>query len=200
MRPSATRSPAGGAADAMPSPDPISRPSPEPAPEAITIDVLVEADGWSAVPDAEQVAVRAATAALAAAGDDVPLPCEMSITLADDAAIRILNRDWRDKDKATNVLSFPAQELPEDVVKDLAEEGVAQPLGDIIVALETLTTEATAEGKRPGDHLAHLVVHGVLHLLGYDHIDDTEAEEMEAFERDILAGLGIDDPYGLPQD
>lgn len=196
MRPSAMRSPAAGAADPMPAPDPISRPSPEPAPQALTIDVLVEADGWSALPDAEQVAVRAATAALLAAGDEVPLPCEVSITLADDAAIRILNRDWRDKDKATNVLSFPAQDLPQD----LAEEGVAQPLGDIVVALETLTAEAASEGKRPEDHLAHLVVHGTLHLLGYDHIDDTEAEEMEAFERDILAGLGIDDPYGLPQD
>ena len=164
-----------------------------PEEEPVAIDVLVEADGWSAVPDAEAICVRAAKAALAACGDEVPEPCEVAVTLTDDARIRVLNREWRGKDKATNVLSFPQPDLPDDV-------DAPQPLGDIIVALETLTGEAESEDKTVGHHLAHLVVHGTLHLLGYDHINDTEAEEMEALERRILAGLGIDDPYALPQD
>ncbi|MDI4656664.1 rRNA maturation RNase YbeY [Xanthobacter autotrophicus] len=168
-------------------------PSVPPEEDAIAIDVLVEADGWAAVPDAEAICERAARAALAACGDAVPEPCEVAITLTDDARIRVLNREWRGKDKATNVLSFPQPDLPDDV-------DAPQPLGDIIVALETLTGEARAEDKTAGHHLAHLVVHGTLHLLGYDHIDETEAEEMEALERRILAGLGIDDPYALPQD
>ncbi|MDI4665110.1 rRNA maturation RNase YbeY [Xanthobacter autotrophicus] len=164
-------------------------------PEEISaeIDVLAEAGGWSSVPDAEAICVRAARAALAACGDEVPEPCEVSITLTDDARIRMLNREWRGKDKATNVLSFPQPDLPDDV-------DAPQPLGDIVVALETLTGEAESEGKTAAHHLAHLVVHGTLHLLGYDHMNDTEAEEMEALERRILAGLGIDDPYALPQD
>lgn len=157
---------------------------------AVVIDVMVDDDGWSAVPDAEGVAERAARAALASLGDEVPPGAEMAITLTDDARIRILNRDWRDKDKATNVLSFPSPDLPEDVTP--------QPLGDVIVARETLLAEARTEDKRPQDHLAHLVVHGTLHLMGFDHEDDAEAEEMEAAERQILAGLGISDPYALP--
>lgn len=159
----------------------------------VAVDVLVETDGWSALPEAEAIAIRAVEAALAACGADVPAPCEVSVTLTDDARIRVLNREWRDKDKATNVLSFPQPDLPEGV-------DAPQPLGDIIVALETLTAEAADEGKTPGNHLAHLVVHGTLHLMGHDHIEDDEAEEMEALERQILAGLGIDDPYALPQD
>ncbi len=162
-----------------------------PAPDShVDIDVMLDDAGWSVVADAEAVAVRAARAALASLGDAVPPGAEMSITFTDDARIRILNRDWRDKDKATNVLSFPAPELPEDVQP--------QPLGDVIIARETVLAEAAAEDKRPEDHLAHLVVHGTLHLMGFDHEDDVEAEEMEAAERRILAGLGISDPYALP--
>ncbi|MFG1376447.1 rRNA maturation RNase YbeY [Xanthobacter autotrophicus] len=164
-----------------------------PVEDPIVIDVMVEAEGWSAVPEAEAICLRAARAALAACGDAVPEPCEVAITLTDDARIRVLNREWRSKDKATNVLSFPQPDLPDDV-------DAPQPLGDIIVALETLSGEARAEDKTAGHHLAHLVVHGTLHLLGYDHMTETEAEEMEALERRILAGLGIDDPYALPQD
>jgi len=159
----------------------------------VVIDVLVEADGWAVLPDAEAIAVRAVRAALAACGDDVPEPCEVSVTLTDDARIGVLNRDWRGKDTPTNVLSFPQPDLPDDV-------DAPQPLGDVIVALETLAAEAAAEGKAAEHHLAHLVVHGTLHLMGYDHIEDHQAEEMEALERRILAGLGIDDPYALPQD
>lgn len=164
-------------------------PAPRPS---IEIDVLVEAKAWETLEGAERLAKRAARAALAAGADDLGDACEMSITLTDDARIRVLNRDWRDKDKATNVLSFPAPEMPEGVMPE--------PLGDVIVAYETLVAEAEAEGKRPADHLTHLVVHGTLHLLGFDHITDQEAEEMEALERAILQGLGISDPYALPED
>ncbi len=163
-------------------------------PDAVEIDVLVEVPLWSALPDAEDIVVGAALAALAAVPEEVPAPAEMSITLTDDAHIQVLNREWRDMDKATNVLSFPAPELPEDM------EDAPQPLGDVIVAFETLKREAELEDKAIAHHLTHLVVHGTLHLLGYDHIEDDEAEEMEGLERQILAGLGIDDPYRLPQD
>lgn len=166
---------------------------PAPRMEAVAVDVLAEAGDWPLVPDAEGVARRAALAALDACGDAVPRPCELAVTLTDDAAIRVLNREWRGIDKPTNVLSFPQADLPEGV-------DAPQPLGDVIVALETLQAEAAAEGKAPAHHLAHLVVHGTLHLMGYDHLEDDEAEEMEALERRILAGLGIDDPYRLPQD
>lgn len=162
--------------------------------EAVEVDVLVEAPEWAQLPDAEGLAVGAALAALAAVSAEVPTPAEMSITLTDDAHIRVLNREWRDMDKATNVLSFPAPDLPEDA------EGAPQPLGDVIVAYETLRREAELDGKPIAHHLTHLVVHGTLHLLGYDHIEDDEAEEMEGLERRILDGLGIDDPYRLPQD
>ncbi len=157
----------------------------------VEIDLLVEGSGWEALPDAEAVAEKAARAALAAAGE-VPQPAEMSITLTDDASIRTLNRTWRGFDKPTNVLSFPAADQPEGVLPHL--------LGDVIVACETLRREAAEEQKAPADHLAHLVVHGTLHLMGFDHETDDEAETMEALERQILAGLGIDDPYGLPKD
>lgn len=168
-------------------------PSPGEEEDDIAVDVLVEGGDWSQVPGAEAVANRAVRAALAGCDEEVPLPCEVAVTLTDDARIRVLNRDWREQDKATNVLSFPQPDLPPDV-------DAPQPLGDIIVALETLLKEARDEGKAPESHLAHLVAHGTLHLMGYDHIDDNEAEEMEALERRVLAGLGIEDPYALPQD
>lgn len=161
-----------------------------PAPDRFAVDILVEDARWDRVPDAPALAERAAQAALAACGDAFARAAEMSVTLTDDARIRVLNRQWREKDKATNVLSFPAAEVPEDVTPE--------PLGDVIVALETVLAEAQAEDKRPQDHLVHLVVHGTLHLLGFDHEDDAEAEEMEEMERGILEGLGISDPYALP--
>jgi len=168
-------------------------PAPLP-PEDMEIDVAVEAGAWPELPQAQELAVSAALAALAAVSEEVPIPAEMSITLTDDARIRVLNREWRGIDKATNVLSFPAPDLPEDI------EDAPQPLGDVIVAYETLIAEAGQEGKPVAHHLIHLVVHGTLHLIGYDHITDDEAEEMEGLERRILDGLGIDDPYRLPLD
>jgi probable rRNA maturation factor len=111
---------------------------------------------------------------------------ELSIVLTDDAEQRILNRDWRGIDKTTNVLSFPQIE-PFGQVSGL--------LGDIILARETLVKEADEQGVSFDDHFTHLVVHGFLHLLGYDHIEDADALVMEGLETQILASLGVADPY-----
>ena len=111
---------------------------------------------------------------------------ELSIRIVDAKEGRTLNRDYRGKDYATNVLSFPV-ELP---------PGVKLPLiGDLVICAPVVAREAKEQGKPARNHWAHMTVHGVLHLLGYDHIDDDEAEAMEALETRILAGLGIDDPY-----
>ena len=147
-------------------------------------------DRWSA---AERALVdRAAAAAVSAADaceddDDPPLSYEVSVLLADDETVRALNRDWRGQDKPTNVLSFPA-DMPE-------MPGAPRLKGDIALARETLVREAEDQDKTLEQHLQHLVVHGVLHLFGYDHVDDADAEEMEAFETEILAALGVPDPY-----
>ncbi len=113
----------------------------------------------------------------------------VSIVLGDDLEIQGLNKQFRGFDKPTNVLSFPADE------DDFVPEGELQPLGDIILAYETIQREALEQDKLFDHHLTHLIVHGFLHLLGYDHEEDVEAEEMEALEIQILASLGIKDPY-----
>ena len=129
-------------------------------------------------------AIAAAAAALVAGNGEV------SVVLTDDDAICTLNRDWRKIDKPTNVLSFPAAD-PDDLE-------TAPLLGDIAIALETVMREAVSEKKAFRDHYLHLVVHGTLHLIGFDHEVDEEAEEMEDMERRILAGMGIADPYADP--
>lgn len=142
------------------------------------IEIEVEADDWAAaLPDVEAVVEQAATAALGRIEGDVV------VLLTDNEAVRDLNARFRDKDKPTNVLSFPAP------------ESAAPHLGDIVLAYGVCADEAVAQKKTLADHLSHLVVHGVLHLLGRDHEDDAEAEEMEAEEREILAGIGVADPY-----
>ena len=160
-----------------------------------TIEVTAESETWhAAVTDPLGTARRAVEAALAtteAAPGGQPLPpVEVSVLLADDARVRELNRVWRGVDRPTNVLSFPAREPGEP----WPAEGPAH-LGDVAVALETVLREAAAEGKASGDHLAHLIVHGTLHLLGHDHDADAEADVMEALEIRVLAGLGVADPY-----
>ncbi len=148
------------------------------------IGVLIGSAPWTrAIPGAAALARRAARAALAAATAE---PGEVAVVLSDDATVKRLNRDYRRKDKPTNVLSFPLAD---------ATTTPCRLLGDVILARETVLAEAAAEGKRPGDHLSHLVVHGVLHLLGFDHEKDADARRMAALERRILAGLGIADPY-----
>ncbi len=152
----------------------------------VEIDLSVEAGDW---PDEAALtllvdrAVSAAFAETAAAG-----PSELSIVFSDDAHIRTLNAGWRGKDKATNVLSFPAFPFPKG--------GKLPPmLGDIVLAAETVSREAALEEKPFENHITHLVIHGLLHLLGYDHETDAEAEEMEGIERAALARLAIPDPY-----
>ena len=150
------------------------------------IDIEIADPAWG---DVDQSVRRAANAALAAVFPDGKTR-ELSIRLSDNEEVRGLNRDYRDKDKPTNVLSFES-EMP-----DMAwPEGEPYPIGDIIVAYETVRDEALAQGKDLENHLCHLIVHGVLHLSGYDHEDDTTAEKMEALEITILASLGISDPY-----
>ena len=147
------------------------------------IDISIESPRWADFPAAEQTVRGAIGAALVAVEID---GAEVSIVLADDARIRELNRTWLGKDKATNVLSFPSPGGPSSEPRFL---------GDIVLAFETIEREAGTEGKPLAHHVAHLAVHGVLHLLGYDHERDSEAEIMECRERFILAQLGIADPY-----
>ena len=146
------------------------------------IEVQVEDAGWRVVlPDAEALAEAAAAASLAALASTPK--GEIVILLTSDAEIRDLNARFRGKDAPTNVLSFPAGENPHG------------HLGDIALALGVCKAEARDQAKPLADHLRHLVAHGVLHLVGYDHLEEAEAEAMEALERDILAGLGVPDPY-----
>lgn len=148
------------------------------------VEILVEDDAWS---DADAPRLLAlAHAACAAAGGCTP-GATIALVLANDATLADLNRRFRGQDAATNVLSFPALSMPGAVGP--------QPLGDVMVARETLVREATELGLPLADHLAHLVVHGVLHLMGHDHHEPAEAEVMEALETRILAGFGIPDPY-----
>jgi probable rRNA maturation factor len=150
----------------------------------LAVDIVAEAGSW---PDLEDLARRAIAAAFATASDAPQGPLEISLLLTDDAGIRALNRQWRGQDKPTNVLAFPAPERRVGSGPRL--------LGDVALAFETVRDEAEAEGKRFEDHVAHLLVHGALHLLGYDHELEGQAEIMEALEVKALAALGVADPY-----
>ncbi len=153
-------------------------------------EVLVVADCWHSQPDAEIIIRRAIERAAEAANGDIG-EAEISVMLTDDAGIRKLNSTWRGIDKPTNVLSFPAPETA-----GAGESGIApRILGDIAIAYETARNEADEAQKPFAHHLSHLAVHGFLHLIGYDHEQDDEAEAMEALEQQILAQLGIPDPY-----
>ncbi|WP_421730279.1 rRNA maturation RNase YbeY [Brevundimonas sp.] len=151
------------------------------------IEVEIEADDWAAaLPDAEAIVQRAAEAALGSVAGDIV------VLLTDDAAVQRLNAQFRDKDRPTNVLSFPGGDMP--------MPGQAAHLGDIVLAFGVCRDEAEAQAKTLANHLTHLVIHGVLHVLGHDHEDEAEAEAMEAQERSLLASLGVADPYILPDD
>ncbi len=152
----------------------------------IDLDVMVEADGWGQLGDVEALALEAVEAAFAASPLAPREPVEISLLLADDAAVRELNREWRGQDKPTNVLSFPSPAMDVPGVR---------PLGDLALAYETVAREAEAEEKTLLDHLRHLVIHGCLHLLGHDHDSPERAEAMEAVEIDALARLGVANPY-----
>ena len=152
-------------------------------------EVLVTAECWQTEPDAEAVIHRAIEAAAEIADADVA-DAELAVMLTDDTGIRTLNNNWRSIDKPTNVLSFPALQSTGNEPTD-----APRMLGDIAIAYETTRREADEEQKPFDHHLSHLAVHGFLHLIGYDHENDADAEDMEALEREILEHLGIPDPY-----
>ncbi|WP_082659528.1 rRNA maturation RNase YbeY [Aureimonas sp. AU40] len=160
-------------------------------PGAPRILLSEECDLWRAIlkGDPEPLVREAVDAVARDQGFAADLDTEVSVTLTDDAEVREVNREWRGKDKPTNVLSFPMSDLsPGDAPGPL--------LGDLVLAAETCEREAAEEGKSAADHVRHLLVHGMLHLLGFDHETDEDAEDMESAEIRILAGLGIPDPYG----
>jgi probable rRNA maturation factor len=148
-----------------------------------SIDIIVQSPLWETEPGVETLLHRAIEEAAAALSTT---DAELAIVLTDDSAIRMLNRDWRGIDEPTNVLSFPAK---------TAGPSGRPLLGDIVIAFETSAREAANERKSLADHLTHLAVHGFLHLKGHDHATDAEAEAMEQLEREILARLGVADPY-----
>jgi probable rRNA maturation factor len=156
----------------------------------LSVDIDVESALWEGLPEAD-AAVRRSIAAVAAELD-LSEEGEIGVTLTDDRAIEELNRRWRGQAKPTNVLSFPTPRSP--------APGAPRALGDIVLAFETIESEARVQGKPVSAHVAHLVVHGLLHLLGYDHETDIEARSMEGLEIRILASLGIADPYAVGAD
>lgn len=162
------------------------KPSRPERPELL-LDVVHDAGNWAVIGDAEACALAAADAVGRHCGR-LKGRAGACLALSDDTRVRELNRTFRGHDKPTNVLSFPAPD-------EMAATGAVRQLGDIVLAAETVLREAGELGVPPRHHLQHLVVHGLLHLLGLDHETDAEAEEMEAMEIAILAMLGIPDPY-----
>lgn len=154
----------------------------------LEIDIDMRCRLWrDALPDVEETCRAAAASALAVARRP-PGEVEISLVLADDDFVQALNRSWRGRDAPTNVLAFPCDAGPQDVAP-------RRLLGDVVVAFGTAMREAAADGIPPRHHLAHLVVHGVLHLLGFDHVADGDAARMEPLEAAALSRLGIADPY-----
>ncbi|MCW8914276.1 MAG: rRNA maturation RNase YbeY [Magnetovibrio sp.] len=154
------------------------------------IDIAVDKGAWvETLPDYQAIIERAINETVAVAAEfEGEAEWEISVLLTDNDAVQILNRDWRGKDKPTNVLSFPASGGDQPI-------DAPQMLGDIAMAYETVICEAQDMDKSVSDHFCHLVVHGMLHLLGFDHICDEQADEMEPLEIEILDGLGMPSPY-----
>ena len=154
----------------------------------VDVDILVEAGDWPDEDILRSLAADALSAVCAELALKSKTPSELSIVFTDDDHVRQLNAGWRGKDKPTNVLSFPAFEV---------RPGAPLPpmLGDIVLAAETIAGEAALEGKPTLHHITHLLVHGFLHLIGHDHEENVQAQEMEELERRILARLAIPDPY-----
>lgn len=179
--------------------------------EPVKLEIAVRSARWRKQRTAQSVVRKAVLAAAKAAST---APAELAIVLSHDSAIKALNRDWRGKNTATNVLSFPAapagpspkaKKISKKTSKKSAKKSSQKPpdksrppipyIGDIVIAYQTTAREAAAEGKPFSHHLAHLAVHGFLHLLGHDHENDRDAEKMESLERRILRRLAVPDPY-----
>ena len=153
----------------------------------MSLAIDVEDAAWDAVPGLEALTHRAVAATFAAMTRDLA-QFDISILFTGDAAVAAINKQWRGKDYATTVLSFPAEAMP-------VPAGEARPLGDIVLAAGVVAREAAEQGKTLPDHAGHLIIHGLLHLLGFDHETEAEAEAMERLEAAILKGLDISDPY-----
>jgi probable rRNA maturation factor len=157
------------------------------ADQRLLAEVVHDSGSWSWLEDSGG-AVASVASALAGATNMPARICTVSVVLGTDALVRDLNRDWRQQDKPTNVLSFPSPAPPVDTPGELF-------IGDVVLAEETILREASEQAISPCDHFFHLVLHGLLHLLGFDHETPAEADSMEALETRVLAGLGVADPY-----
>lgn len=170
----------------------------EPSSSSLTLDVeLREGHALGAAYDWQALIIQTVDVALDGSGRYENVPADLYVELVSDDRSQELNRDYRGKDKPTNILSFPGVEPEElqDMIDFAKAGGPPLPLGDLIIADCVVVREAAEQNKPVDHHFAHLLVHGVLHLLGYDHIEEDEAEKMETLERHILSGLDIPDPY-----
>ena len=181
--------PLPGAVSSMADPGPSRSGSPNGPSATLEVDVLRKSALWDRTPVSDAMLADAARAAFVAACPPGAGASAVTIVLADDAEMRALNRTWRGKDAPTNVLSFSAIPGP------LAQLGEPCLIGEVVLACETVMEEARADCIALADHAVHLVVHGVLHLQGFEHDDEAHAERMENLERKILASFGIADPY-----
>ena len=160
----------------------------------LRVEVVRRSDDWDRASVTDATLALAASAAFKSVPPHHPRDCEVAIVLAGDGEVQELNRTWRGQDKPTNVLSFPAG-AGSAVPLQGQVSGTPVPLGDVVLGFATVAREAKAQDIGIGDHACHLTVHGVLHLLGFDHDTPAQAEEMEALERRALSELGIADPY-----
>ena len=166
-------------------------------PEHVRVDIVAPSDLWaSAIEELPQLVTRTVTAAVKATAR-VLRSCEVCVVLSDDRELQLLNKDYRDIDKPTNVLSFPGEPLDDDE-ESYSVGSRPMVLGDIVVAYETMEREASTVPMPLADHLMHILIHGVLHLCRFDHENEQDAEQMEALESAILLELGIPDPYSPP--
>lgn len=179
----------GIAGDSTSLPSSVEAPAEAEPPERLRLTVVEEDGDWSGFGPLEDAVQRAAAALANHRRLRLEAGSEASVVLGSDALVRRLNRTYRSKDAPTNVLSFPYQKPPG------AADDAGGYLGDVVLAAETVRLEAAERGIEPGHHLQHLVVHGLLHLLGYDHQSDAEAEDMEDLETQILATIGVADPH-----